>query len=51
MAFIPSEAYDQVMANVRDIDGMDKQLARSIAEGRPMDTLKELLSAKKSRKV
>lgn len=51
VVFIPSDAFDQVLANVRDIDGLEQQMERTIGDDAPFESLRELLALKRSRKV
>ena len=49
--FIPSESYPEVMANVRDMVKLEEEMERLISEKQSGQAIRELLAAKKNRKV
>lgn len=46
MVFIPSGAFEEVMANVREVEELERQMADNIAEGRPIEELLEIAGVK-----
>ena len=46
VVFIPSGAFEEVMANVREVEELERQMADNIAEGRPIEELLEIAGLK-----
>ena len=46
VVFIPSGAFEEVMANVWEVEELEPQMADNIAEGRPIEELLEIAGLK-----
>ena len=46
VVFIPSGAFEEVMANVREVEELERQMADNIAAGRPIEELLDIAGLK-----